>query len=150
MVKFQPFINALTIALLSKEGPSRLVSPRFSTIIPLAGIQKVLQPGLGNQLNVNLVRAPPTYASTWKYKLPMQFRSGDLDLFLFEHYNQETAETFLQNKKFERCIHPRLRSKVEDVDNVIALRKKKMEPSYASISESSSIKMGSLVPGQPI
>ena len=30
IIEFQPFINAICIALLAKEGPSRIICPKFS------------------------------------------------------------------------------------------------------------------------
>ena len=68
MIECKPFINALMIALFAREGPSRLVSPRFSTIIPMMGQPMMHSSGFGNQININLVKPPPTFSATWKYK----------------------------------------------------------------------------------
>lgn len=57
MVTFQPLINSICIALLSKDGPARIVHPKM--------IQKDFN--LSND-------APPTFTPEWRYRIPSQYK----------------------------------------------------------------------------
>jgi hypothetical protein len=65
---------------------------------------------------MNLFQAPPTFTPRWKYKLPSQFKAGDLGAFLMEYYNQSCAESFLLDPKFERCISNNLFNKLSGIE----------------------------------
>ena len=52
MIKFEPLINTICIALLAKEGPVRILDP-------------VLRVN-----NFDLLAAPCTFTPRWRYKLP--------------------------------------------------------------------------------
>jgi hypothetical protein len=71
MIKFQPLINSITIALLSKEGPPRIVAPDFSIQV--------------DKLFINLLESPKSFSHTWKYTLPSQYK--EVAVLLTQFYN---------------------------------------------------------------
>ena len=98
MIKFEPFLNCLAIALLGNEGPARIVASglqcEYGQMADSLLRQRTMPPqGLGRApKRFSLIQEPPTFEPRWKYKLPTQFRHKDLGYFLTEYFNNSCAE----------------------------------------------------------
>ena len=101
MVQFQPFINTITIGLLAREGPPRIISQDFS-------IQS-------DQIYINLLESPKSFSPTWKYTLPSQYK--EISVLLTQFYNQSCVENFILDPKYERCVNSQIYNKIAGIEN---------------------------------
>lgn len=115
IIKFPPFLNALTIALFCKSGPENLVARQIYSCVEVEDRREGQEFGGSQEITINMIKPPWRFSPQWKFKSPNMYAPKEIEQFLAEYLNKSCALKFLCDSKFSRCIPDYLRERLEQV-----------------------------------